>query len=396
MRFPRIPASFNPKLAVLSLSHFVNDIHGVFLPTFLPIIVENLGISYAQAGLLKSLSGFMHMIVQPMSGYLSDLFRRPWALIIGPLFTSLGATMLPAAPTYAVSFLLVGLHSIGSAVYHPLGHGGVGYVVPSSKLAFSLSIFAVGGILGGTMSPLYAIFLYRTFGPVLLPVVALIPVIGTGYLVYRFIPLLKEGREHSDISTANFMKTLWVTYRQILPVWSVAMCRDTSVQGIKFFLPLLIASRGGNLVNIGSILFIISIAGAVTPMMGGKLADSIGRRKVIAFAMIGGPCFMIPAAVTSGVISIALFTAGNALLQAILPVTGAAAQEMAPRHRSVVAALVTGLSFGLGGLLLAPIGAMADSMGLIAALVFLGVLPLLPMPMFFVQWRRIGVPAGKE
>jgi FSR family fosmidomycin resistance protein-like MFS transporter len=69
--------SFNKKLLILSFTHFLNDVHGTFLATFIPIIVSNLGISYAQAGLLKSLSGFIHMVVQPMAGYLSDLFSRP-------------------------------------------------------------------------------------------------------------------------------------------------------------------------------------------------------------------------------------------------------------------------------------------------------------------------------
>ncbi len=49
--------SLNRKLLILSFTHFLNDVHGTFLATFIPVIVSRLGISYAQAGLLKSLSG---------------------------------------------------------------------------------------------------------------------------------------------------------------------------------------------------------------------------------------------------------------------------------------------------------------------------------------------------
>ncbi|MDN5319053.1 MAG: transporter, family, fosmidomycin resistance protein, partial [Thermovirga sp.] len=52
----------NFKLLVMALSHFTNDVHGSFLPTFVPLIVESLGITYAQAGLLKSISGGMHVV----------------------------------------------------------------------------------------------------------------------------------------------------------------------------------------------------------------------------------------------------------------------------------------------------------------------------------------------
>jgi FSR family fosmidomycin resistance protein-like MFS transporter len=166
-------------------------------------------------------------------------------------------------------------------------------------------------------------------------------------------------------------------------LWLVCVCRDTSVEGIRFFLPLLIASRGGNIVNIGTVLFWISATGALSPMIGGKLADRFGTMRVIKITMATAPFFLIPAAMIKGIPSILLYMAGNALLQGILPVTSAASQEMAPGARSTAASMVTGLSFGLAGLLTAPIGAMADSFGLTWVLIFMGFLPLLPIPLFW-------------
>lgn len=377
------------KLAVLTLTHFINDIHGSFLPTFIPLIVERLGITYAQAGLLRSLSGAIHMIVQPMAGYLSDLFTRPYALMAGPVMTAVGASLLPASPTYGMAFLFVGLWSFGSAVYHPSGHGGVGYVEDPSKLAFFLAIFAVGGIFGATVSPLYAITIYRLFGPALLPFAALVPVALTGYLTWHVIPKLKDKAHDARPSPLDFIMTMGGTFKIIYPIWMVALARDTAVSGVRFFLPLLIASRGGTIVNVGTILFTINIIGAISPVLGGRIADAIGRKRVIAFAMIAAPFFLVPAALTRGIISIALYMAGNALLQALLPVTGAAAQELAPRSRSVVASLVTGFAFGLGGLLLAPIGLFADMFGLVATLILVALLPLVPMPLYFWKWRTM-------
>ncbi len=377
------------KLAVLTLTHFINDIHGSFLPTFIPLIVERLGISYAQAGLLQSLSGVIHMIVQPIAGYISDLFTRPYALMAGPILTALGASLLPASPTYGLAFLFVGLWGFGSAVYHPSVHGGVGYVEDPSKLAFFLAIFAVGGIFGATVSPLYAIALYRLFGPALLPLAALVPVTLIGFLTWRVIPKLKEKSHDARPSPLDFVKTMGGTFKIIYPIWMVALARDTAVSGIRFFLPLLITSRGGTIVNVGTILFTINIIGSISPVLGGRIADTIGRKRVIAFSMIAAPFFLVPAALTRGIISIALYMAGNALLQALLPVTGAAAQELAPRSRNVVASLVTGFAFGLGGLLVAPIGLFADMFGLVATLVLVALLPLVPMPLYFRKWRTM-------
>ena len=237
--------SFNIKLLILALTHFLNDIHGTFLPTFIPVIVSRLGISYAQAGLLKSLSGIIHMIVQPMAGYVSDLFSRPYAIIVGPLMTALGAALLPLGPTYGITFIIVGLWAFGSAVYHPLGHGSVGYVGNPGKLAFYLAVFSVGGILGSTLSPLYAIFLAKVFGfGPLMPVAAMVPVSIGALLVIRYIPTLKAEGSEGTPSPMGFLRSFSKTFRVIFPVWIVCVCRDTAVEGIRFFLPLFIASRG--------------------------------------------------------------------------------------------------------------------------------------------------------
>lgn len=380
----------NFKLLVMALSHFTNDVHGSFLPTFVPLIVESLGITYAQAGLLKSISGGMHVVIQPLAGYISDLFSRPYALIAGPLLTALGASMLPLSPTYGLAILFVGLQSMGSAIYHPLGHGGVGHIVPPEKLASSLAIFAVGGILGSTVSSLYAISLYELFGPsVLMPLGAMVPVAFVSYLTWKAIPKLAINNSKNKPSPMDFIKTMAKTLKKIFPIWGVSISRDTTIQGIRFFLPLLIAAKGGSLVDIGTILFIISIIGTLSPMIGGKLADELGEKKVIAAGMTLAPLFLLPGAFSQGFLSISLYMIGIALLQALLPVTGAAAQKKAPESRSVVASLVTGVAFGLGGVLIAPLGVIADSLGLETTLSFIALLPWFPMPLFFLRWKNI-------
>jgi FSR family fosmidomycin resistance protein-like MFS transporter len=258
-----------------------------------------------------------------------------------------------------------------------------------AKLAFFLAIFAVGGIFGATVSPLYAIALYRVFGSAFMPMAAIVPVVLTGYLTWRVIPSIKEKAHDTRPSPLDFTRTVGKAFKKIYPLWTVAVCRDTAVEGVRFFLPLLIASRGGTIVHVGTILFTINIIGAVSPILGGHIADAIGREKVIAFGMIAAPFFLVPAALTRGILSIALYMAGNALLQALLPATGAAAQEMAPQSRNIVSSLVTGFAFGLAGLLLAPIGLFADLFGLVATLIFVALIPLLPMPLYFRKWRSM-------
>ena len=323
--------SINRRLVILSLTHFLNDIHAAFLPAFMPLIVSRLGISYAQAGILRSISGFLHIIVQPMAGYYSDILTRPYAIIIGPVMSALGAGLLPAAPSYGMALLIVGLWGFGSAIYHPLGYGSVGYVGDPENLGLFIAIFSIGGILGAAVSPLYAIFMTGLFGTgLLLPLATMVPVMAGAFLVIRFIPTLKAEALPETPSTKGFLRSFRSTFRSIFPLWLLCLCRDTSFEGIRFFLPLLIAARGGSIVEIGTVLFWISAIGTVSPVIGGRMADHFGNRKVIMASMVLAPFFLVPAALMKGIPSLLFYMTGNALLEAILPVTNAAAQSIAP------------------------------------------------------------------
>ena len=148
----------NSKLVILTLTHFLNDLHGTFLATFVPVIVGRLGISYAQAGLLNSLSGMIHVVVQPMAGYVSDTFSRPYAIMWAPCCRP-QASCSPW-PSYGVTLILVGLWSFQLRL--PPGHGR-GLRGGPRKTAFFLALFSVAGILGSTLSPIYAVLLWSGF-----------------------------------------------------------------------------------------------------------------------------------------------------------------------------------------------------------------------------------------
>ncbi|MBK7367799.1 MAG: hypothetical protein IPJ04_07755 [Candidatus Eisenbacteria bacterium] len=63
--------------------------------------------------------------------------------------------------------------------------------------------------------------------------------------------------------------------------------------------------------------------------------------------------------------------AGYAFLQASLPVNVVLGQELSPRHASTISSLLMGAAWGVGALLVGPIGALADHSGLRVALMAL-------------------------
>ena len=145
------------RVLLISLAHGVNDMYAAFLSTFIPYVKANLGLDYALSGTLSLIVGLCHIVGQPVVGYLSDRIRRPWLIMVGPLLSGLGAIMIPNAGSYLAALTFAALWGIGSALYHPQGSGGVGYVSRPERLPLSLTLFNILGNLGVVASPIVAV-----------------------------------------------------------------------------------------------------------------------------------------------------------------------------------------------------------------------------------------------
>jgi hypothetical protein len=60
--------------------------------------------------------------------------------------------------------------------------------------------------------------------------------------------------------------------------------------------------------------------------------------------------------------------AGSLVLQSSLPVNVVLGQELSPRHSSTISSLLMGAAWGVGAMLIGPVGALADARGLDVAL----------------------------
>ncbi len=380
--------SSRARVILLSLGHFINDIHANFLPTFLPSLIESLGLSLTQAGLLTSLPGLIHVSCQPVLGYFSDKYTRPFMIIAGPLLSAVGASLIPVSPGFALAFIFTGIWGLGSASFHPQGLGAVGYLSRPENISFSLSLFQVGGALGVTISPLYAAFLAKTFGFSFMPLICLIPVIPLVIAYILFIPSLDPEGNREDPGDGMF-PTIKKVFVNIWPVWTVAFARDISINAVRFLIPVLISSRGGGLAKIGAVLFVLNLSRSALTVAVARISDKIGRKKVLSATLLLGPVFMVPSIMIEGLASTLFLLTGFAIIGCSLPITASMAQEKAPGSRSTASSLIMGVSFGLSGMMMTPIGALADIAGLHTTLMAALSLPLLSLLTLAFGWRKM-------
>ena len=368
------------QLALLSAGHFFNDIHSAFLPTLLPEIIRKLSLTMTQAGFLNSATGLVQMLTIPFMGVLADRTNRPVFVIAGPILSSAGIALMPFAPGYGSLLLCLGIFSFGSSTFHPQGQASSGAVAGESRHSLFVSLFSGAGMLGAAFSPLYAVFVVNTLGYRGLPIV-LVPTLALAVVVYRLMPGIDFTP--SDRSRDGVFSSIWKVGRVIWPVWAISLTRDATFQGVRFFLPLFLTLHGGTLAQGGFSIFAITILAVAASLVGGWSADRWGTRNVIAVTLVLSPLAIFAATFVPGNLSLSLFIAGTALLDASSPMTLAMGQKLTPHARGVASSILMGFSWGLAGMATYPAGMIADTLGLTATLRAFALLPLVSLPILF-------------
>ena len=380
-------ASLLPDVRVflISLAHGINDMYAAFLPTFIPYIKASLGLDYALSGMLSMIVGFCHIIGQPVIGCLSDRLSRPWLIVIGPILCGTGAVMIPNAGSYGGALFAAGLWGIGSALYHPQGSGGVGYVSSPEKLPASLTLFNIMGTLGVLVSPVVAIATVRSLGYEGLWI-TLVPPLLLAPLLWFCMPTLRAPEGIAPSSRGGFFSVLAVLF----PLWGLAFVRDFVFQGVRFFLPLKVAEQGGSLESVGTVVFCITLGGSLAMIPAGHISKRLGFKRTMFLSMVLCSLFLTAAALSRGALSFALYIAGVSCIYSTMPLTIVAAQTLMPQARSAASAIVMGLAWGTANAALYPAGGFADRFGLYSTLLLLGVLPLAGL-IFFLSpiFRRL-------
>ena len=370
------------KVALISLAHGTNDMYSSFLPTFLPFIRERLGLSYALAGNFNFIVGIFHIFCQPAIGYISDRIRRPIPIMLGPILCGLGATMIPNVNSYAAALLFAGLWGLGSALFHPQGTGGIGYV-SAGKIERSMAWYNISGTLGGALSPFIAVGLVMALGYRWLPV-AVVPALLFALLVYFSMPFIRN-EVASDKKRAGFFKTFRSLFVLLYPFWGISMIRDLLFQCLRFFLPMKIVAQGGRLESVGVVVFCLTLACIIGIIPIEKVAARFGGKKAISGSLLAGSGILLAAAFSTGIFSIVLYTFGLACVYSTIALTTTMAQNLAPNERSTASTIVQGLAWGVGNVLVTPFGKFADLFGIDAAFILLALLPVLVMPLLLTR-----------
>jgi MFS transporter, FSR family, fosmidomycin resistance protein len=359
----------------LTLVHFTGDFYSSFIIPLLPLFIIKFSLSLAQAGLLIGLSRFLSFVVQPPVGYLADRFATRIFVLGGPLLVMAFISLTGIVPNFALLTLFVCIGSIGSSMFHPTV---AGMVAPYSgrHFGFSMSLFIMGGTLAFGVGPLFITWFVENFGLQATPWTMILGLGGMIFL-YRTVPLPQvEGFQNQSL-TGSIKEVFGPVWKPVVLVWLIMVIRTYVSQSYLTFMPVLYANEGYSLVSVGSAVSLFTVAGAVSGLLAGHYSDRIGFK----------PVFLVAHFLTTPSMFLLLFLRGHwvypgAFLTgffalATIPLGVAMVQKLAPRGKSMASSLMTGLAYGVGGLLTPLTGMAADAFSIRTVLSILAVIPLL-------------------
>lgn len=395
----------------VSIGHGVNEFFSVVIPPVIPLLITDLGISYAQSGLLLTTFFIMYSIFQLPVGMLSDWVGKKRLLIAGFACMSGGILLASVAGSYEMLLAAQAIAGIGGSTFHPTGMSLISDVETEETTGRAMGLFGFGGKIGTTASPILVGGLASIAGwRVGLGFAAILGVLVT--LV--FIPLFSDDEEPSDsdgrvrpnggrsISFDSGVQALYRTInvpltRDIVVLFFLTFLVSVQSRAIQTFTTSYIATGVGGSVSVGNIAFFaLLFGGSVSSLWAGSLADRFDRGSLGAIAalataaMVGGTVLIGP--MTDGLAQEPLFAfltlwflVIGVVMYALSPVKNALISQESEREfsGSLFGIIQTGSALGSAS---GPVlfGILASEWGIVAVYPVIAVVSILLACLFFL------------
>lgn len=336
------------RVLLISGAHAVNEFYSVALPPILPLLVADLSVSYAEAGLLVTVYFVMYTIFQLPVGFLADRTSKR-ALIVGGMVVLAGGMGLASlAESYLVLAGSQVLAGIGGSTYHPAGMSLVSDIESSETEGKAMGVHGLGGIVGTMLAPalvggLAAVYDWRT-------ALAGSAAVGVVYAV-AFAAFFRPPRETPtegeddapDLSLRERLRESLSGFAKLsLTGWVAGLVVGKLLFGLQFgavrtYTTSYIFARAGESASLSNVVFFVLLAGGgVASLWFGSLADRFDRAKLLAttFFVAGafvGVTVLLPPSVP---LLLAWFFVLGVAVYANLPVVNTLVSQYAQRESS--------------------------------------------------------------
>jgi FSR family fosmidomycin resistance protein-like MFS transporter len=367
-------------LFALSFCHLLNDSIQALLPAIYPMLKESFKLSFTQIGIITLVFQMVGSILQPIIGFYTDRYPKPYSLVVGMGISLIGLVTLALAPVYSAVLVAAAMIGMGSAIFHPESSR-MARLASGGRHGLAQSLFQVGGNAGSSVGPLLAAGIIARYGRHHILWFTIIAFVG-------MIILSRVGtwyRQHLNERSAT--KTSEAHHHPVAPkqvpfLLGILLCLMFSkffylASMTNYYTFYLIQKFGVSVPQSQIYLFVFLFAVAVGTIAGGPVGDKIGRKLVIWISILGMAPFAILLPHANLFWTVVLSVINGMILASAFPAILVYATELLPGKVGTIAGLFFGFAFGMAGIASAVLGKLADATSILFVIKACSFLPLL-------------------
>lgn len=276
-------------IRILAIVAFFVGLDSLLVAPLLPVITETISIPDGSGGLLITIYALCYGITAPVFGMMSDRVGRKRMIIIGFIIFSISTFCTGLAKNFEILLLFRGLTGLSGAMIMPSIFALVG-----DKVTYESRGKAMGTIMGAMIGS-------TVIG---VPIGTFLSEIGnwqwtfysigllTLFLTLLVNHILRNEKERNDVhvsltETVDAPLKMTVVNISVLFALLATFLWTIGLHGMFSYIGVYYENNFGISVGkIGIVIFLAGVGSVAGNILGGKLADKIGKKSVIVIASI--------------------------------------------------------------------------------------------------------------
>ena len=364
----------------LSMGHFMVDLYASALIPLYPLLTSKLGIKLSTISLIIALGHLCSSMMQPLFGFIADRMRHRtfmvWGLVMGAVFIPLTAA---SKDVWTMGIcLLIGM--CGNALFHPQVTSLVNtFNFNNPNLSKYMGAFMGLGTIGYALGPVISSTFVEHFGLYSLCYITILGVL-TAIILYFEVPKIPETTiNKSKENFFNIMKEI-LKKKTYLSLGWIAIVKSGVSISFGTYAPFIFKEKGFTLSQIGIIITLFFVLSGISMITSSKIEKKIGAENIIRLSfwtILPMVLLFMYTIDKSPLLAIIIFILSGYFVFLSVSVTIVAAQNLMKEHKGVISGVMQGFSWGIGALSLAPLGYIAEIIGVDKILIIMALLAFL-------------------
>lgn len=374
-------------IIAIGIAHLMNDLLQGILPSMYPILRQNYQLSFYQVGMITFSFQFTASILQPLVGFHSDKYPKPFSQVYGFFFSSSGIVLLSFASSFELILISSVLVGMGSAVFHPEA-GRITNLAADGKFGIAQSIFQFGGNIGLALAPLLVALFIAPNSQHYLLWFLIASVIGLGFVTkvaYWYKDYLILNKYNNKSKKSIYLLSRKNVKLAIFILLLIVLTKFIYTASLSTYYSFYLIDKFGLTIQQAQIhVFIYLIAHMFGTLIGGPIGDKFGRIHVIWFSIFGAVPFTLLLPYANLFYTDILIIIIGLIMSSAFPAIIVYALELVPHKLGVISGLFYGFAFGIAAISAALLGILIDVTSIELVFKFCSFIPILGVICYFL------------